>query len=206
MLRRLFYLGLVGIILLFITGITLGGEELLGKGHVNYLSALQVFAQPNQPAIEPDSVIREENVFLCGDIEEVARKNTSTLKIKDVKDIESLYTDQGYTLSYHNKEILAQRKVKEFCSYHRNFRHLGIYNNKLAVFQGPLGYNQKLIRVENTIPVESLSAGFQVKLQQSMDFFQMTPETQAVLRYELEFAGEEALNAILENLDEFQAE
>jgi len=37
-----------------------------------------------------------------------------------------------------------------------------------------------------------------------MDFYHMTPETQAKLRYELEFSNEDGLNAILENLDEMQ--
>ncbi|GAB6181116.1 hypothetical protein JCM14036_24350 [Desulfotomaculum defluvii] len=208
MIKRLICLGLGSAIALFVLGLCLGGGGPIGfgEGTGTYFSSLQVFAQPNQQAIGPETTIREENIFICGDIEEVARKKAHTLQITDEKDLKNHYAAQGYSINQSGKQIIAQRKVDDFCSYHRKYRHLGIQDDKVAIFQGPIGYNQKLLRIEERLPVATLTADLQVKLQQSMDFFQMTPETQAVLRYEFEFHDEDALNAILENLDELQEE
>ncbi|MGB9847320.1 MAG: BofC C-terminal domain-containing protein, partial [Desulfotomaculales bacterium] len=93
-----------------------------------------------------------------------------------------------------------------FCPEHKNFRHLGISEGFLAVFEGPLGNNQKLLRVEKNIPVSSLSPDFQTRLEQAMDFGRQLPEIQVQLRRELEFNGESALNAGLENIDEHLVE
>ncbi|MEG6522191.1 hypothetical protein [Desulfotomaculum sp. 1211_IL3151] len=202
--RRLLFLGLGSAIALFIVGICLDSGGPGGK--VNYFSSLQVFAQDKKKAFGPETMIREENIFLCGDVEEVARKKVKSLPVNDEKGLNDLYGAQGFNLNYGSNEIVAQRKVDEFCGYHRNFRHLGIHDDKVAIYQGPMGYNQKLLRLEEKMPVQTLSAEYQVKLQQVMDFFQMTPETQAMLRYEFEFQNEDALNAILENLDELQEE
>lgn len=204
--RGSLYWGLGSILALFILGICLYSGGFLSKENSTYLSSLQVFAQTKEKAFGPETMFREENVFLCGDIEEMARKKVKFLQVNDEKDLNDLYGAQGFNLNYGSNEIVAQRKVDGFCSYHRNFRHLGVHDDKVAIYQGPVGYNQKLLRIEDNIPVQTLSADYQVKLQQVMDFFQMTPETQAILRYEFEFYNEDALNAILENFDELQEE
>ncbi|MCL5781425.1 MAG: hypothetical protein M1119_11145 [Firmicutes bacterium] len=204
MVSRLLWIGLGGFLAVLLLGVAIVGGRVTGDSAGAGVSILQVFAQQIQPALAPDLVIREENIYLCGDIEEVARKTVGSFGIKTEKELKEKYAALGFSVEIRKNEILAQRKVNEFCSYHRSFRHLGIHDNKLAIYQGPLGYHQKLLRVEEPIPLNSLSAAFQVKLQQAMDFYHMTPETQAKLRYELEFSNEDGLNAILENLDEMQ--
>ncbi|SHE34133.1 hypothetical protein [Desulforamulus putei] len=204
MISRFLWIGVGGFLAVLLFCIAMVGGRVTGDGTKAAMSILQVFAQQVQPTLAPDLIIREENVYLCGDSEEIARKTAGSLGVKTEKELKEKYHAPGFSVEVRNDEVLVRQKVNEFCSYHRSFRHLGIYDNKLAVYQGPLGYHQKLLKVEESIPLNSLSAAFQVKLQQVMDFYHMTPETQAKLRYELEFSNEDALNAILENLDEMQ--
>ncbi|AEF94096.1 hypothetical protein Desca_1236 [Desulfotomaculum nigrificans CO-1-SRB] len=188
---------------LILTGAVMMGGQVFANDTRLHMDFLRVIAQQVAPSLAQNTVIKEQNVYICGDIEEMARKSIDNDNVK-ASDLKAKYTDLGYTVDIKKGEVIARRKVDDFCSYHRSLRHLGIYKEKLAVFQGPIGYDQKLLKVEDAIPIQSLSAEFQVKLQQASNFSQMTPETQAQLRSELEFANEDALNAILENLDEMQ--
>jgi hypothetical protein len=71
----------------------------------------------------------------------------------------------------------------------------------LAIYEGPLGYNEKIIRVES-ITVEELPNELQIKLQQAMNFKKQAGTAAEKLQNELEFKTEDALNAALENIDE----
>ncbi|SHJ96969.1 hypothetical protein [Desulforamulus aeronauticus] len=185
--------------------ILVGGVGFISNpGLFNNSTILQALAQQPDSAILQDVVIREERVYICGDVQEVARRTVGSLNIKTEQELSNQYAAKGYSVVKLKNDFLAQTKVNDFCNYHNSFRHFGIQNNKLAIFQGPLGYNQKLICIEENIDINTLQPTFQVKLQQAMDFFQMNPETQAKLRYELEFSSEDGLNAALENLDELQ--
>lgn len=204
MTRKLMYICLgvlVGGCVIFglFLGLTINGDGLKAKTAI-----IQVFANQGSQELNPNISVLEENVYICGNVEEVSRTPLRTLNIKTEKELKEKYPSPEFAITIKQEEIVVQRRVLEFCSYHKNFRHLGIHQGKLAIFQGPLGYDQKLLRVEDNIPIVSLSATFQVKLQQAMDFLHMTPETQAKLRYELEFSNEDRLNAMLENLDELQ--
>ncbi|WP_238457840.1 hypothetical protein [Desulforamulus ferrireducens] len=190
-------LAVLVVLLLFAGLYFLNNNELLDNFTIQ-----QVLAQP--AAQLQEMVIREEKVHICGDVQEVARRTVGSLNIKTEQELKEYYEAKGFAVVRLENTFLAQTKVNDFCNYHNSFRHLGIHNSKLAIFQGPLGYNQKLISLEENIDVNTLHPGLQVKLQQAMDFFQMTPETQAMLRYELEFANEDGLYAALENLDELQ--
>ncbi|WP_242836764.1 hypothetical protein [Desulfotomaculum nigrificans] len=203
MFSRLFWFSLGGVLALILTGAVMMGGQVFANDTRLHMDFLRVIAQQVAPSLAQNTVIKEQNVYICGDIEEMARKSIDNDNVK-ASDLKAKYTDLGYTVDIKKGEVIARRKVDDFCSYHRSLRHLGIYKEKLAVFQGPIGYDQKLLKVEDAIPIQSLSAEFQVKLQQASNFSQMTPETQAQLRSELEFANEDALNAILENLDEMQ--
>ncbi|WP_234702045.1 hypothetical protein [Desulfotomaculum nigrificans] len=203
MFSRLLWFSLGGVLALILTGAVMMGGQVFANDTRLHMDFLRVIAQQVAPSLAQNTVIKEQNVYICGDIEEMARKSIDNDNVK-ASDLKAKYTDLGYTVDIKKGEVIARRKVDDFCSYHRSLRHLGIYKEKLAVFQGPIGYDQKLLKVEDAIPIQSLSAEFQVKLQQASNFSQMTPETQAQLRSELEFANEDALNAILENLDEMQ--
>ncbi|MDO7788868.1 BofC C-terminal domain-containing protein [Desulforamulus aquiferis] len=202
MLKKMLWLGLGAFMaMLLIVGGLIGGKISEDGSNVK-LAILQVFASPVEPSLASTTMVLEDNLYICGNIEELSKKPLSAYNISTEKEIREKFSGPGISVDIRQDEILVQRKINDFCSYHKDFRHLGIYDNKLAIYQGPVGYNQKLIKVEQNLPLEKLSASFQVKLQQSMNFFQMTPETQANIRYELEFSNEDRLNAVLENLDE----
>ena len=93
------------------------------------------------------------------------------------------------------------KETEEFCPVHRKFRHIGIYHGLVAVYEGPLGYNDKILCVEN-IMVESLHPDYRIKLEQAMDLPKQSDITAEGLRAELEFASDETLHAVLENMDE----
>lgn len=203
MLSRFLWLSLGGLIVFALAGAVMMGGQVFAEDAGSRMDFLRVIAQEVSPVLAKNTVIKEQNQYICGDVEEVARKFIDDANVKS-GELKAKYEGMGYTVEINKGEVIARRKVDDFCSYHKSLRHLSIYKDKLAVYQGPIGYNQKLLKVEDGIPIKSLSAEFQVKLQQSENFFQMTPETQANLRSELEFANENALNAILENLDEMQ--
>lgn len=204
MTKKLIWLGIGSILTLCTFLFLMLGGRVADEPTGAKFSILNVFAQQGQKELDPKTLIREENIYLCGDIEEVARNCASVIQVKTADELEAKYRGLGYEIKWQKNQAIAQRKVSEFCSYHRGFRHLGIFDDKIAIYQGPIGYDQKLLKIEDSIPLEALGADLQVKLQQSKDFFQMTPETQAALRYELEFSNEAALSAILENLDEMR--
>lgn len=187
-------------VLIFLVGVVFFSSP----GMLNNSSILQVLAQQPAATLIKDMVVREERVYICGDVQEAARRTVGSLNINNEQELKDYYAAKGFAVVKLENNFLAQTKVNDFCNYHSSFRHLGLHNNKLAIFQGPLGYNQKLISLEETIDINALHPNLQVKLQQATNFFQMTPETQATLRYELEFSSEEGLYAALENLDELQ--
>jgi len=100
--------------------------------------------------------------------------------------------------------VRLTRNVEDFCPRHRSFRHLGIKDGHVAVFQGPLGFNHRPLRCEKHLPVGALTPGVRAKLLQAVSFEVQPPAIQAQLRRELEFPDEARLNAALENLDELQ--
>jgi len=151
-----------------------------------------------------DTVVREEYAYLCGDVQVVfLGRAPKELVGLDRVALEQKYPAQdGWTVEKTPDTLVLKKYCREFCPEHANYRHLGISEGFLAVFEGPLGNNQRLLRVEKKIALENLSAEYQIMLEQAMNFARQSPEIQAMLRKELEFVGESFLHAVLENLDE----
>jgi hypothetical protein len=142
--------------------------------------------------------------FLCGDLEEVFMGVLpQELNGFSREELAARYpAGDGWQLSFEPRVLRVTRKVEDFCPAHAAYRHLGDYHGMLAVYQGPLGCNSKLLRVETDLPLARFSPEMQIKLQQAMEFSALAGDARERLRSELEFAGEDALNAALENLDE----
>ncbi len=154
--------------------------------------------------VSADTVVREEYEYLCGDVHIVylGRAPRELIGL-DKSGLEQKYPSQeGWVIETAQDMLVLRKQCREFCPEHKNYRHLGISEGYVAIFEGPLGNNQKLLRVEKKIPLTSLPRDYQIKLEQAMNFDRQLPEIQIRLRAELEFAGESALNAGLENLDE----
>jgi len=158
-----------------------------------------------KPTIRKDTVIYREIRYLCGNRVRTKIPTSSALIGLDFTDMvkryppeESWYIDD----SIKNTLILA-RMENRVCPYHQDFRHLGISDGFLAVYEGPLGFNGKVLQRED-IGVESLPPEIQQELTMAMDYDNQTPDVQGMLKSTHEFETEAQLNTALENFDEFR--
>ncbi|WP_066634906.1 hypothetical protein [Desulfolucanica intricata] len=155
--------------------------------------------------LNADNILRKEKTYLCGDTEVIYQGMVpESMWGKEISEIANEYpAEQGWVIDNTNKPlIILKRQVEDFCPEHVNFRHLGTVNNKLCVYEGPLGYDQKLLRVEETLTLDKLNPGLREALHQSKVFFEQSIKKQEQLRKQLEFKNEQSLNAALENIDE----
>lgn len=153
---------------------------------------------------KPATFVRQK-LYLCGDLEdEYAGEMPGELAGLSGDYLALMFpASDGWQVGYElPRSLRVTKKVDDFCPVHSRYRHLGLYRGMTAVYQGPLGCDSRLLRVEANIHFESLSPEMQAKLQQAMEFTIQAPEAREQLRGELEFSGDEALNAALENLDE----
>lgn len=151
-----------------------------------------------------DTILDKEKEYLCGDLEKISEEPVPGELLNMDKKVlmEKFPGSEGWTVNFTNPGLLSLTlKTDEFCPTHRRFRHIGLYHGLVAVYEGPLGINDKLLRVEN-IMVESLEPDFRIKLEQSMDLENQSHFAAQKLREELEFSAEETLNAALDNMDE----
>lgn len=163
-------------------------------------------AAPNffNPRVSLETILTKDKEYLCGDLEKISEEIApNELLHLDRKALaEKFPASEGWVVSFSNPGFLTlTMKSHEFCPLHREYRHIGLYQGLVAIYEGPLGFDGKLLRVEN-IPVESLDPDFRIKLEQVMDFNKLSDTTAESLRRELEFSNDESLNAALDNLDE----
>lgn len=199
---------LVAVIVLFFTfSVAAGflwGSRFVSPPERKPAATLRSPADFFNPKVSSETILLKEKEYLCGDLEkiseEIAPQDFQGMDRKAL--VERFPATEGWAVNFTDPRFLTvTTKVDEFCPIHRNYRHLGLYHGRVAVYEGPLGFNGKVVRVEN-IPLESLNPEFKVKLEQAMDFDKQARTAAEKLREELEFASDEALNAVLENLDE----
>ncbi|MFA4884991.1 MAG: hypothetical protein WC601_04320 [Desulfotomaculaceae bacterium] len=194
-------------VLVFITSIAAGyfwGSRLIispqSKPANVYRSAPNFF----NPRVSLETILIKDKEYLCGDLEKISEEIApEELLHLDRKALaERFPASEGWVVNFSNPGFLTlTMKSDEFCPLHRNCRHIGLYQGLVAVYEGPLGFNGKLLRSEN-IPVESLNPDFRIMLEQAMDVNKLSHTTAESLRQELEFNTDESLNAALDNLDE----
>jgi hypothetical protein len=154
--------------------------------------------------VTPETILYKEKEYLCGDLELISEEPVpgELLNLDKKALMEKFPASEGWTVNFANPGLLSLTlKTDEFCPVHRKFRHIGLYHGLIAVYEGPLGHNEKILRVEN-IMVESLEPEFRIKLEQSMDLENQSHFAAETLREELEFSTDETLNAALDNMDE----
>ncbi|MDI6709759.1 MAG: hypothetical protein QME76_03565 [Bacillota bacterium] len=156
--------------------------------------------------VTADTRVIEERVYLCGDsatvrdgpaVDEMVGLDLAGL-------LERYPSAKGWSVTLNLPEsLLITRHAQEFCPAHAPLRHLGLYGDYVAVYEGPLGHNERLWRVSET-PAGLLPPDLQERLKQAMAFDRQVPAVKAELRQEFEFTNEDAAAAVLENLDELQ--
>ena len=150
------------------------------------------------------TVVREEYEYLCGDVHIVylGRAPDKLVGLTHANLKQKYPAKDGWTVENTEETVVLKKRCNEFCPEHKNYRHLGICEGLLAVYEGPLGYDKKLLKTEKNMLIERMPADYQTKLHQAMAFEKQLPETQFQLRKELEFTSESSLQAAMENLDE----
>ncbi len=158
-----------------------------------------------KPVIKTDTVIRKEIRYLCGDRVSTRIPTTSDLVGLDFTNLVQKYRPgEGWSIDDTVKNTLVLARVENrVCPYHQDFRHLGSSAEFLAVYEGPLGYNGKVLQREE-ISLSNLPPEMQTELGLAMDYDRQTPDVQGRLKNAYEFETEAYLNAALENFDEFK--
>lgn len=178
----------------------------MGVGLVTSPIAMPLLPVSSKVAvISSGAILREENHYICGDTELVYQAPASTDFVgKGLKEIYSKYPQaQGWNVEIKNDHmVIISKNVDSFCGQHSLYRHLGIYKDRLAIYQGPLGFDQRILRVEENKNIDTLPGPLREKLFKSKNYKQLPPEEKNSLRSELEFSNEITLNSFLENLDE----
>ncbi|TYO97947.1 hypothetical protein [Desulfallas thermosapovorans] len=160
-----------------------------------------------EPLVKPTTSLRRENKYnACGDVEVYYRgPATEDLIGLDEKRLQMKYPRQdGWAITVHSDELVITRQIDGLCGMHNEYRHLGIHEGYLAVYQGPLGYDDILLRLETSIDVNLLPEPFLEKLHRADAFEVLSPDEKLDLQNTLEFTDEQSLNVLLENFDEYR--
>lgn len=192
-------------IIFFLTFATVYG--VLGKDGINFKNVS--FTRGNivgvKPTIKKDTVIIKEIRYICGDKVRTKIPTTSRFIGMDFSSLAKIFTPaQGWNIDDSVKNNLVIARVdNNLCPYHKGFRHLGIDQGFLAIFEGPLGYNNTVLQREN-ITLSSLPEELQKDLRAVMEYNQQPPDIQGKLKSTYEFDSEAQLNTAMENFDEYK--
>jgi len=167
-------------------------------------NVLQTFTgQQASPVVRSNTLLLKYNEYSCGDVELLYRGNAPReLTGLDYNRLKLKYPEsQGWKLTFRDNELDITRKVDGFCGMHKEYRHLGMYEGKLAVFQGPLGYNNVVLSVVN-IDLNLLPDDIKDKISRADRFNELPAAEQSELQKAIEFPNETEIYSVLENLDE----
>lgn len=160
-----------------------------------------------EPLVKSTTTLRQENLYTaCGDVEVYYRgPATGDLIGLDENRLQMKYPRQdGWVIEVDGDEVVITRHIDGLCGMHNEYRHLGIHDGYLAVYQGPLGYDDLLLRLETGIDINLLPEPFLEKLKRASAFELLSTGEKLDLQNTLEFTGEQSLNALLENFDEYR--
>jgi len=179
------------------------GSRLINLPEDKYFAVIQNKVDLFKPRVTSDTILKKERLFLCKDVEVISEELASEdLMGLSMKDLVGIFSPAGWRVTLNDsKALILTEQSEQLCHIHKNYRHLGLFQGRLAIYEGPLGYNEKIIRVES-ITAQTLPNDLQIKLQQAMDFQKQAGAAAEKLREELEFKNDEVLNAALENIDE----
>ena len=152
-----------------------------------------------------ETVVRKQNIYLCGDVENLeSETDVAALIGMNKSELKNMFAEEdGWQVQFLSpQELVLARSINDFCQEHSRYRHLGIYQNKLAVFKGPIVINTFLMHVVLSVDIKDLPMNWQDLLNQAMKYYSLDVETQKEIKQQLEFSDEKALYAVLENIDE----
>ncbi|WP_449241519.1 hypothetical protein [Desulfoscipio gibsoniae] len=159
-----------------------------------------------EPLIKSTTTVRQEKEYTaCGDVEVYYRGPAAPDLIGlDEHRLQMKFPRQdGWDVAVQGDEVVITKQIDGLCGMHKEYRHLGIHDGQLAVYQGPLGYDEILLRLETGINIDLLPEAFLNKLNKTDAFQSLSADERLDLQNTLEFTDEQLLNALLENLDEY---
>lgn len=174
----------------------------------NWLEGQQPAAKKyEKPTVKADTRITKEIRYACGDRVTTTMPTISDYVGLDYQGVAKKFpVQEGWAIDDTVPNVLTiYREDPTICPYHRDFRHLGIADGYLAVYEGPLGYNYKVLQRED-ISVSALPPEMQQMLQAAMEYRGQPMDTQGQLKQAMEFETEEKIGNALENFDEFKQE
>lgn len=165
-----------------------------------------VAGHPVNPVIKQYTTVVKINEYTCGDSEVYYRGPAPAELIGlDHSRLQMQFPEnEGWSVENRGDEVVITRKVDGLCGMHKEYRHLGLYNGRLAVFQGPLGYDAVLLRVEENISLEALPESMLSQLDKAKNYNNLDQNEQLELKNTIEFSDENTMNNVLENLDEYK--
>lgn len=169
-------------------------------------AVLQTFTgEHDSPVVKSDTLVLKYNEYSCGDVELLYRGNAPReLTGLDYNRLKLSYPEnQGWKITFRDNELDLTRTVSGFCGIHRDYRHLGLHEGKLAVFQGPLGYNDIVLTVLD-VDLSLLPGDIKDKINQADLFGQLPLSEQTEMQKTIEFPSEMELYSVLENFDELE--
>ena len=184
------------------TAFTLLSPALSGHG----LKMISLNTGGTGERVTPGMTFREEAGYICGDVELIYQGPVNGRLINlNRQQLEQKYPPaEGWKVEFTESGALVTRQSRQqFCGMHSQYRHLGLKEGKLVIYQGPLGYDQIPLRQEQRYQVELLPSTFRDNLEKTAAFNSLSPAEQEFLKSELEFSDDVSLNNALESLDEF---
>jgi len=168
-----------------------------------YFAVFQSNRNLFKPKVAADTVVNWERLYACKDTEVLRNEPVSEDMIGlSIDELAAQYPPDVWKITFRGSKLLTiSEQSEELCSIHKNYRHLGVFQDRLAVYEGPLGYNEKIVRIES-ISLSNLPEEMQIKLRQAMEYDKQAAPIAKKLRQEFEFKTEDALDAALENIDE----
>jgi uncharacterized protein YcgL (UPF0745 family) len=184
-----------------IQGVILLGALLLSFGlgfglaqhyrSVDNLSHKPVPAESRQEmVVNQDTPVVLEKVFTeCGHVVTGELENRKNLVGKTLEEIRQQYPYKEGYLAWFNedKSLVIHQRVEGWCPEDDSKCHLGVYKDHVAVYRGPAGYNEEILRITR-IKIDSLP----------------TEVREEVRTGKMEFTNETTLNDALESLDEYE--
>lgn len=178
--------------------LVLGASFMLGLLASNYQDIIEKFYR--QPSMKVSSqqisrvtsktpVILETAYTKCRHIVISKYEEQDQLVGKSLAEIQQELTYKDGYLLWVNEEdggLVIHHRIEDWCPDDQERVHLGLFKGHVAVFRGPTGMDQELLRVTG-IRGEDLPE----KLRQDLE--------SGILEYD----GEDEANFVLENLDEY---
>lgn len=165
----------------------------VGAHYRNYLEllswALPVESQvENEKTIRPETPVVKEYAYTKCRHMVVNRLKAGNLAGKTLAEIRKMYpSSQGYLVWIsRDGKLIIHKRIEDWCPTDRHRVHLGINKGYVAVFRGPGGINDEVLRT-TLIQADSLPEQMRRSIEAGV----------------LEFDSEDEAYFVLENLDEY---